>query len=237
MSRSTPRAVVYLALILACLTAAGAKAAVGGLSGGALSSFAHGSPVQTVQSGECWEQNGPDGPGYYPCSDGDGGGPSLSPAIRRHHPQGVVVAHPHASNRTYSGAPSGRVSPSGAVGSSGSRGVGAPASPGLAGGAGVHGPGVATGAHIGAPVSPGLAGGHAPGGAVPHIGSPASPGVAGSGVGAPHISAPVSPNLSGVHALVGAAVPHIGAPASPGLAGGGVHGVGGGGGFGGIGHR
>jgi hypothetical protein len=198
MSRSTPRALVYLTLILACFTAAGAKAAVGGLSGGALSSFAHGSPVQTVQSGECWEQNGPDGPGYYPCGDGGAGGPILSPAIRRHHPQGAVVAHPHASNRTHSGAPSGRVSPSGGVGSSGSRGVGAPASPGLAGGAGVHGPGVAAGAHIGAPVSPGLAGVHAPG---------------------------------------GAAVPHIGSPASPGVAGGGVHGVGAGGGFGGIGHR
>jgi hypothetical protein len=244
------RILAYLALALMSFSLTdGAEAGVGAISGGALSSSAHVSPVQTVQAGECWEQNGPDGPGYYPCGDGGGGGPIISPAIRRHHRHGVRVAHPQAANPTYSGAPARRLG-GGGVPSPGLRGVDAPAygaggvhsapglhpgaapvSPGLAG---VHGPGEATGAHVGAPVSPGLAGVHGPGSAaIPHISAPASPGVAGGAVGAPHIGAPVSPNLAGVHAPGSAAVPHIGAPASPGLAG--VHGPVGIGG--GIGHR
>jgi hypothetical protein len=254
MPHPTLRIFAYLALALACFTVAdGAEAGVGAMSGGALSSSAHGSPVQTVQAGECWEQNGPDGPGYYPCGDGGGGGPIIGPAIRLHHRHGVLVAHPQAANPVYSGAPARRLGAGGAVPSPGLRGVGAPAygaggvhsapglhpgaapvSPGLAG---VHGLGEAAGAHVGAPALPGLTGGagvHAPGSAaIPHISAPASPGVAG-GIGAPHIGAPVTPNLAGVHAPGAAGVPHIGAPASPGLVGGGVHGVGGGGG---IGHR
>jgi hypothetical protein len=232
MPHSNLRILACLALALPCFTVVDrAAAGVGGVSGGALSTFAHRSPVQTVQAGECWEQNGPDGPGYYPCGDGGRGGPIISPTIRRHH-RGVIVAHPQATNPSHLGAPSGRVGAGGGGASQGLRGVGAPAY----GVGGVHStPGLHPGA---APVSPGLAGVHAPGGAgVPHFGSAASPGVAGGGVGAPHIGAPVTPNLAGVHAPGGAAVPHIGAPASPGLAGGGVHGVGGGGGFGGIGHR
>jgi hypothetical protein len=242
------RILAYLAVVLPCFTVAdGAAAGVGGISGGALSALAHRSPVQTVQSGECWEQNGPDGPGYYPCGDGGGGGPILSPAIRLHHRHGAQSGRVGAS-----GVPSAHLRGVGASGSGAasvhtSTGIqgGAPAvSPGLAG---VHGPGEATGAHVGAPVSPGvvgaqhvgqpvspsLAGVHAPGSAaIPHISAPASPGVASGAIGAPHIGAPVSPGLAGMRAPGGGAVPHIGAPASPGLAG--VHGVGGGGG---IGHR
>jgi hypothetical protein len=247
MSRSTPRAVAYLALALTSFSLAGsAEAAVGGLGAAALSSFAQLSPVQTVQSGECWEQNGPDGPGYYPCGDGFGGGGSIiGPAIGLHRRHGVVVAHPHEANRGYFGASSGRVGAGSGVPAAHLRGVGgsalgaagvraagvqrraAPVSPGLAG---VHGPDEATEAHVAAPASPGLAGVHAPGGAaLPHISAPASPGVAGGAGAAPNIGAPVSPNLAGVHGASVAAVPHV-APASPGLAG--VHGVGGGGGIG-----
>ena len=40
-----------------------AAAGVGAVGGGALSAFARPSPVQTVQAGECWNENGPDGPG------------------------------------------------------------------------------------------------------------------------------------------------------------------------------
>jgi len=223
MPHSNLRILACLALALPCFTVAdGAEAGVGAMSGGALSSLAHGSPVQTVQAGECWEQNGPDGPGYYPCGDGGGGGPIISPAIRRHHHHGVLVAHPQAANPVYPGAQSGRVGARGGVPSAHLRGVGGSAS----GAAGVHAAPVS-------PVSPSLAGVHGPGSAAaPHIAAPASPGVVGGAVGTPHIGAPVSPSLAGVHAPGSAAIPHIGAPASPGLAG--VHGIGGGGG---IGHR
>jgi hypothetical protein len=221
------RILACLAVVLPCFTVAdGAAAGVGGVSGGALSAFAHRSPVQKVQSGECWEQNGPDGPGYYPCGDGDGGGPILGPATRLHHRHGAIVSHLHAANPVYPGAQSGRVGASGVpsarlrrVGASGSVAAGVHASSGIQGGA--------------SPVSPGLAGVHGPGSAaIPHISAPASLGVAGGAIGAPRIGAPVSPGLAGLHAPGGAAIPHIGAPASPGLAG--VHGFGGGGG---IGHR
>ena len=212
MSCSTPRIVAYLTLVLASFTVAeGALAAVGGLSGGALFSFGRSSPVQTVQAGECWNENGPDGPGYYPCGDSGGGGPVVGPAIRRtdRHGAGGVNPSPNAT----------------------------PVSPGLAG---VHGPGEAAGAHVNAPASPGLTGGagvHGPGEAAgAHVGAPASPGVSGGVAAIPHIAAPASRGPAGVGAVpAGGAAPHIGAPATPGLAG--VHGVGGGGGVGGVGHR
>jgi hypothetical protein len=225
MRRSTSSSVAYLTLVLTCFTVAGAEAGVGPLSGAAFSPLAHSSTVLTVQAGECWEQDGPDGPGYYPCGSGSGGGPIVGPAIGLRGRPGVIVAPPRAAN-------SGRVGASGGVSSAHERGVrtsasgaagvhAAPVSPVLAG---VHAPGGATAAH-GAPVSASLAGVHAPGGvAAPHVGSPASPGVAGGRVAAPHIGAPASPSLAGVHATGSAAIPHIRAPAAPGLAG--VHGVG-----------
>jgi hypothetical protein len=222
MPHSTLRILACLAPALAWFTvAACAEAGVGAVSGGALSSVAHESQLQTVQSGECWEQNGPDGPGYYPCGDG-GGGPIVSPAIRRHHRRGVIVSHPQATNPIHPGAQSGRVGAGGGVPSPSLRGVGAPAY----GAGGVHSaPGLRPGATT--PVSPGLAGVHGPGGAAgAHIGAAASPGLVGGATAVPHIASP-SP--------VGA--PHIGAPASPGLAG--VHGPAAIGAFhgGGIGHR
>ena len=82
MPHTDLRVLACLALALACFTVPdGAKASVGAMSGGVVSPFAHLSSVQTVQSGECWEQNGPDGPGYYPCGDGGVGGPIIGPAI------------------------------------------------------------------------------------------------------------------------------------------------------------
>ncbi len=209
MPRSTPRAVACFSLALASFTVAGgAEAGVSGLTGEALSPFAHLSLTRTVQAGECWEQNGPDGPGYYPCGAGEGGGPFISPAIRRpdRHGVGGVGASPHL----------------------------APVSPGLAG---VHGPGEAAGAHVGAPASPGVIGGagvHGPGAAaVAHVRAPASPGIAGAAAAAPHIAAPAAPapvGFGAVHAGGAVGAPHIGAPAAP-LAG--VHGPG----ASGVGHR
>jgi hypothetical protein len=162
MSRSIPRVVACLTLALACfIPVDGAVAGVGAVSGGTLSSFAHSSPAQRVQAGECWEQNGRDGPGYYPC--GDGGGP---------------VINPLPPNPAYSHAPARRLgagaTPPGLHGA-------APVSPGLAG---VHGPGEAAGAHVGAPASSGVPGVTA----APHIAAPASPGSVGppSGGSSPH---------------------------------------------------
>jgi hypothetical protein len=120
--------------------------------------------------------------------------------------------------------------------------IGAPVSPGFAGGNGFRGLGGAAGVHIGAPASPGFAsvGGFHSGGGFHGLG----------GATGVHIGAPASPSFAGVgtfHAGGGGiGAPHIGAPASPGFAGGGFHGVGGGGVFqgggaafgqGGIGHR
>jgi hypothetical protein len=241
MPHLNSRVLAYLALALPCFTITdGARAGVGGMGGEALSAFEDVSPVQTVQSGECWEQDGPDGPGYYPCGDGGVGGVILGPAVRRHHRHGGIASDPHATNPVYSGrvgaggVPSAHLR-SGGASVAGAAGVHAPpglrhgavpVSPGLAG---AHEPGEAAGAHVGAAVSPSLAGVHAPGSAaIPHIGSPASPGVTAGA--APHIGAPVSPGWAGVHTPSAAAIPHIGAPVSPGLAG--VHGVGGGGGIG-----
>jgi hypothetical protein len=220
MPHPTSHVPAFLALVFASFIAMdSAEADIGDMSGGALSSFAHLSPVQTVQSGQCWEQDGPDGPGYYPCDDG--GGPIIVPAFRRHHRRGVVVAHPEALDPIY---PSPRVGV-GLHNSPGLRPGAAPAvSPGVAG---VHGPGGATGVHADAPASPGPAG----------VGTFR----AGGAVAAPHIAAPASPAVAGIgtfHAGGAAGASHIGAPAAPGLTG--VHGAGGGGGAfpgGGIGHR
>jgi hypothetical protein len=265
MSQWTSPILAYLALALASLTVAGgAEAAVGGMSGGALSSFARLSPVQTVQSGgDCWYDNGWNGPGYYPCgnewNNGLGGagpiGPTIVPAIRRHHHHGVFVAHPRAQNPIYPGAPSRRLGAS--IPSPGlRRGVGAPDFGGgprfhQFGAAGLH---TSPGLHAGAAtVSPGFAGGGFHGGlgggnfhqfhgsGVPRIGAPVSPGFTGGGglhglggATGVHIGAPASPGFAGVgtfHAGGGVGAPHIGAPASPGFAGGGFHGVGGAGTF------
>jgi hypothetical protein len=242
MSRLTLR--IFAPLALLAPLAGSAEASVGDSSGGALSSFGRLPPVQTVQySGDCWYDNGSNGPGYYPCgnewSNGLGGGgdvsPIVGPAIRRHHHHGVIVTHSQARNPVYPGAPSRRLGVG--VPSPGLRGGGA--APAFAGGsrfhqfgaAGVH---TSPGLHAGAAtVFPGFVGGglHGIGGA--------------TGV---HIRAPASPSFAGVgtfHAG-GMGAPHIGAPASPGFAGGGFHGVGAAGTFqgggaafgqGGIGHR
>jgi hypothetical protein len=221
MLHPTSSVPAFLALVFASfITVDGAQAGIGGLSGGALSSFAHLSPVQTVQSGECWEQDGPDGPGYYPC--GDGGGPIIGPLFRRHHRRAVVVDHPKAPNPIYPGAPSPRVG-AGLHNLPGLR-AGPAVSPGLAG---VHGPGGATGVHADAPASPGPAG----------VGTFR----AGGAAAAPHLVAPASPAVAGIgtfHSGGAVGASHIGAPAAIGLTG--VHGAGGGGGAfqgGGIGHR
>jgi hypothetical protein len=249
MSRWTLRILAPLALL--ALFAGSAEAGVGDSGGGALSSLGRLSLVQTVQyGGDCWYDNGSNGPGYYPCGDewdnGLGGAgavsPIVGPAIRRHHRHGVVVAHPRASNPVYPSAPS-RVGAAGFHTSHGLHAGTATVSRGFAGGGfygglgggnfhQFHGSGVS---HIGAPVSPGYAVGgglHGLGGATGvHIGGPVSPSFAGGG---------------GFHGGGALGASHIGAPASPGFAGGGGHGIGGGGAFqgggagfgqGGIGHR
>jgi hypothetical protein len=186
MPRPTLRILAYLGLAFG-LHVTHAPAGVGVMRGLPRSTLGHLSRLQTAQAGECWEQDGPDGPGYYPCGDG-GGGLIIGPAIRRTDRHGV-----------------GGVSPSPGA---------APVSHGLAG---VHEGNGAAGARVGAPVSPAPAGGGvttphiavpaAPGPAAsavaPHIAAPASPGPAGGAVGAPHIGAPASPGLAGVHGAGG----------------------------------
>ncbi len=254
----TLRVLTYLGLASALL-ASDAEAGVAEMSGGALSSFAHLSPVQTVQySGNCWYDNGWNGPGYYPCGNewnsGFGGpgsvAPIIVPAIRRHHRHGVIVARPQPKP-IYPSAPSARLGAGVRVSPNFHAGA-ATVTPGFAGG-GFHG-GLGGGnfhqfhsariPHIGAPVSPGFTGvgGFHPGRAIgtPHIGAPVSPGFTGVGgfhpggaIGTPHIGAPASPGFAGVgtfHAG-GLGAPHIGAHAFPGVAGGGFHGVGGAGVF------
>jgi hypothetical protein len=129
MSRSISRILVYLALALTSFSVPhSVRASVGDMSGGALSSFGRLSPIQTVQyGGDCWYDNGWDGPGYYPCGNewnslgGVGAdAPIVGTAIRRRHHHGVLVAHPHAANPIYPGAPSGRLGD--AVPSAGLRG-------------------------------------------------------------------------------------------------------------------
>ena len=69
MSRSRLRVLGYLALASA-LFVSGAEAGVGASSGGAFSSFGRLSPVQTVQDGgDCWYDNGWNGPGWYQCGN------------------------------------------------------------------------------------------------------------------------------------------------------------------------
>ena len=131
-----------------------AAAGVGAVGGGALSAFARPSPVQTVQAGECWNENGPDGPGYYPCGDG-GGGPIVGPSIGRPDGHGAGGVSPSPASPGLAGV-------HGANGATGGR-VGAPASPGVAGSA-------PAAPHMAAPASPV---GSAP--AASHIAAPASP--------------------------------------------------------------
>lgn len=165
-----------------------AAAGVGAIGGGALSAFARLSPAQTVQAGECWNQNGPDGPGYYPCGDG-GGGPIVGPSIGRpdRHGAGGVSASPGAAPVS-----PGLAGVHGANGATGGR-VGASASPGVAGS-------TAAAPHIAAPASPGPVRSAA---APSHIAAPSSPGPAAGAMGAPHIGAPASPGLAGVHGVGG----------------------------------
>jgi hypothetical protein len=190
MPRPTSRLVACVALAWASFVVAdGAKASVGGLSGGALFSFGRSPLVQTVQAGECWNENGPDA--------GASGGSVVGPGIGRPERRdlgGVVSPAAPASPGL-----AGVHRPGEAAGAQ----VGAPTSRGLPGSAGVHGPGEAAGAHVGAPASPAVPRATA---SIPHIASPASPGPA--GVGAVHASGPAV-----------AAAPHIVAPVSPGLAG------------------
>jgi hypothetical protein len=195
------------------------------MSGGGLSSFAHLSPVQTVQySGDCWYDNGWNGPGYYPCGNewnsGFGGAGSVGSIIvpvRRHHRHGVIVAHPQPKP-FYPGAPSARLGagiPAGRFhGGAGAPAIGASGvSPGWRRfGAGVR---VSPNFHLGAAtVTPGFAGGGFHGGLggnfhqfhtarIPHIGAPVSPGFGGIGtfhpggaIGTPHIGAPASPGFA-----------------------------------------
>ena len=246
MSRWTLRILAPLALLAPL--AGSAEAGVGDSGGGALSSFGRSSLVQTVQyGGDCWYDNGSNGPGYYPCgnewNNGLGFVGPVAPALRRNHRHAVIVTHPRAQNPIYPGAPSRRLGVG--VPSPGLRGgVGAPAVDGGSqfrqlGAAGVR---TSPGLHAGAAtVSPGFAGGGFHGGlgggnfhqfhgsGVPHIGAPVSPGFAGGaglhglgGATGVHIGAPASPGFAGVgtfHAGGGTGAPHIGAPASPGFAG------------------
>lgn len=230
----TLRVLTYLGLASALL-ASDAEAGVAGMSGGGLSSFAHPSPVQTVQysGGDCWYDNGWNGPGYYPCGNewntGFGGagsvGPIIVPRIRRHHRHGVIVARPQPKPiypgalpaRLGAGVPSGHFHAGAGTPAIGASGV----SPGWR----RFGPGgvrVSPNFHPGAAtVTPGFAGGGFRGGLgggnfhqfhsarIPHIGAPASPGFAGVG---------------GFHPGGAIGIPHIGAPVSPGFTGvGGFH--------------
>ena len=68
MCRWTLRILAPLALLAPL--AGSAEAGVGDSSVGALSPFGRLSLVQTVQyGGDCWYDNGANGPGYYPCGD------------------------------------------------------------------------------------------------------------------------------------------------------------------------
>ena len=239
MSSSTLRILGYAALALSSFAVAnGAEA---GVMGGALASFGHSSPVQTVQFGgsNCYYADGWNGRGWYQCGDewNDGFG-WIGPfnlntfggsATRRHH-QNVVVSHPRAPNPVYP-----RLEPPRRLGARGAPAFhtfgsapglhrfgagGVPTSPNFRAGAATVSPGFAGGGFHG-----GLGGGnfhHFHGAGIPHIGAPVSPGFAGGG---------------GLHGLGGATGVHIGAPASPSFAGvgtfhasGGFHGFGGAGG-------
>ncbi len=240
MSHPSLRVLAHLAVALASIGIA--EAGVGAMSGGAFSSLRHFAPVQTVQSGDCWYDNGWNGPGYYPCGDewnSRPDGPTSSiiiPAFRRHHRHAAVVEHPQARNPIYSGAPSPGLRAVAPVfgGASGQHRFGAAGAPTP----NFH-PGAAT-------VTPGLAGGRfhsglgeanlhqVHGAGVPHGGGP---GLAGAGrfhgadLGVPHFGAPASPGFTGgagLHGLGGASGVHIGGPVSPGFPGVGTFHAGGG---------
>jgi hypothetical protein len=241
MSCGTLRILVSLTLALAPF-ANRAEAGVGDMSGVAPSLFERSSPVQRAQfSGDCWYDNGWNGPGYYQCGNEWNNGlgwigpvaPIVGPAIRRRHPRGVAVVHPRTPNLVYPGAPSQRV---GAAPSAGPR-AGGSAFAGRRfrqfGAGGLHASyGVAAGGFHG-----GLGGGNfhqLHGAGVPHIGAPTSPGFVGGGFhgiggagnfhgagGVPHVSAPAASGFTGgggLHGLGGATGVHISAPASPGFA-------------------
>ena len=173
MSRWTLRILAPLALLAPL--AGSAEAGVGDSSGGALSPFGRLSLVQTVQyGGDCWYDNGANGPGYYPCGDEwnnalGGGAPIVGPAIRRHHRRGVVVAHPQAQNPVYPGAPSRRLGAGGVRASPNFHAGAATGTPGFAGG-GFHGGG---NFH------------QFRGAGVPHIGAPSRQALLASGFPAP----------------------------------------------------
>ena len=244
----SPQALRILAYVTLALASVGiARAGVGVMSGGALTSLRHFAPMQTVQSDGCWYDNGWNGPGYYPCGDEwnsrpDAAGavaPLIIPALRRHHRHAVVVAHPHARNPVYPVAPSAAPRAGASVfgGGSGQRRFGA---------AGVHVPNSHPSPAI---VPPGFAGGRFHSGlgggnfdqfhgaGAPHVGGPVSPGLAGAvrfhgaGFGVPHIGAPPSPGFAGgagLHGLRGAKGVHIGGPVSPSVSGVGTFHTGGG---------
>jgi hypothetical protein len=220
------------------LFASGAEAGVGESGGSALSSFGRLSPAQKVQyGGDCWYDNGWNGPGWYQCGNEWNNGLGwvgpfgsngfVGAAIRRHHHHGVGVGHSQAPNNLYRGVQPSQGLGAGAVPPSAGLRAAAPAfgaGPGFRrfGAGGVHAsPGVQIG---GAPLSPGIAGAgfqgltggsrfHGGGIGIPRIGAPASPGFAAAG---------------GLQGLGGATGVHIGAPVSPGFAGAGaLHGLGG----------
>ena len=207
MAHWTLRILTYLALVSTSF-ASGAEAGVGDSSGSALSSFGGLSPAQKAQynsfdSGDCWYDNGWNGPGWYQCGNEWNNGLGwvgpfgstgfIGPAIRRHHRHGVGVLHPTAPRPVYRGyEPSRRLGAGAAPPSAGLHG-GAPAFGGLGfrrfGHSGVHAsPGLHPGA---APVYPGVVGGGVHGlGGVSHFHG-------GGAIGAPHIGAPASPGFTG----------------------------------------
>jgi hypothetical protein len=205
MRQPTSRILASLALASGLhLTCSAADAGV--VSGGARDAFARDSLLHTVQAaGSCWQVDGPNGPGYYPC--GDVNGPIVGPVAPRRDGRDAGV---HSPEGLQHGAPTGAPALAGVHGPGGG-------GAGINGGqpAGAHATGEA-GAHLAAPASPVPASGA-------HIAAPPSGAPAVGGAATPHVAGPAAPRPT-----ASAAVPHIGAPASPGLAG--VHGVGGGGG-------
>jgi len=237
MWRQILRRLAYFTL---ALTSIDMGDAVAGMSGGALSASRKLAPVQTVQSGDCWYDNGWNGPGYYTCGDEwnsrpEGAAP-VAPIVapfRRRHRHGVVVAHPHAVNRIHPAAPSvgpraGAPAFGGVLGPRRFGAVGARVSPNLHPGASAVAPGSAGIFHSGASGNF-----HRFHNAGPHIGPPVSPRFTGSGgfhlgaaTGISRIATPASPGLAGAgtfHPRRGAGAPRIAAPPSPSA---GVHGVG-----------
>jgi hypothetical protein len=210
MIRPTLRFVVPVGLALG-LCAANAEAGVGAGSGQITSSLKDRSPVQNAQAGLCWQQNGPDGPGYYPC--GGGGGAVVGPATggRDVSRAGSVPAARDLKPSVPTASPSLR----GVHGpTTAAQGAGAAAL------AGAHPVGEPAGARLATPTPPSAA--------VPHIAAAPSPRPAIGVAAVPHPSS-LSPAPTGA---VGPS--HIGVPAAPALVG--VHGAGAAP-AGGVGHR